>query len=314
LEKYIFQKSLYLTDGHFTLDNVFRSVIYDLRACIEDCMELVAARAAEKSLNQAYSMEDGTLSHISVDTTRLRQILVNLLGNAVKFTETGKVVGSVSSRAVDGEWFQVHISVKDTGIGISQDGMNRLFQSFSQIDASTTRKYGGTGLGLAVSERMDGNIWRECGKCGLYLPLHDHGQESTGRSPPYQRLSQPSPEGKRILAVGENETNRRIRDPHLRGWGMVPVRSTLDAGNLMKRSLEEFDATILDLLGVDDLSLIKVIRERKKDLPILVLTFLGLFSTGEVLGDICLLDPAHKAVPALRCPSGNLLGAFVLLC
>lgn len=261
---------------------------FDLRACIEDCMELVAGRAAEKGLNLAYSMEDGTPDQIMGDPTRLRQILVNLLGNAVKFTDAGEVVVSVSSRAVDGEWCQVHFSVKDTGIGIPQDRMNRLFLSFSQIDASTTRKYGGTGLGLAICKRlvemMNGNIWIESAECvGSTFHFTVMARNVQADIHPYQRPSQPGLEGKRVMAVGRNETNLRILDRYLMGWGMVSVRSSLNAGDLMNISLEELDVAILDLPGDDDLSLIKGIRVRRKDLPILVLTSLGRFSADEDL-------------------------------
>ena len=177
---------------------------------------------------------------------------------------------------------------KDTGIGIPQGRMNHLFQSFFQVDASTTQKYGGTGLGLAIGKRlvemMDGNIWIESAEgVGYTFHFTIMAKKVQDDLHPYQRLSHPGLEGKRILAVGENETNRRILDHHLRGWGMVPVRSTLDAGDLMKISLEEFDATILDLLCVDDLSLIKGIRERRKDLTILVLTSFDRFSADEDL-------------------------------
>ena len=138
---------------------------FDLQSCIEASLDLVLASARDKGLSIGYTIEDNTPHAISGDPTRLRQILINLLNNAVKFTEKGGVSIYVSStRLKEGE-HEIHFAVKDTGIGIPEDKMPRLFQSFSQIDASTARKYGGTGLGLAISkklvEMMEGRMWVE---------------------------------------------------------------------------------------------------------------------------------------------------------
>ncbi len=138
---------------------------FHLQSCIEASVDLVAASAHEKGLKIAYTIEDNTPHLISGDSTRLTQILINLLNNAVKFTEAGGVSISVSSTSLEEGGREIHFAVKDTGIGIPADKMSRLFQSFSQIDASTARKYGGTGLGLAISKRlvemMDGKMWVE---------------------------------------------------------------------------------------------------------------------------------------------------------
>ncbi len=135
---------------------------FDLRECIESTLDLVAGRASEKGLDIAYLMEDGVPAGILGDVTRLRQILLNLFSNAIKFTEQGEVVLSVRPTEKRNELL---FSVRDTGIGIPADRMGRLFQSFSQADSSTTRKYGGTGLGLAISKRlaelMGGAMWAE---------------------------------------------------------------------------------------------------------------------------------------------------------
>jgi CheY-like chemotaxis protein len=128
-------------------------------------LDLVAASAQEKGLNVDYTVEENTPSIILGDPTRLSQILINLLNNAVKFTEKGGVSVSVSSEWLEGDGFEIHFAVKDTGIGIPEDKMSRLFLSFSQIDSSIARKYGGTGLGLAISKRlaemMHGKMWVE---------------------------------------------------------------------------------------------------------------------------------------------------------
>ena len=138
---------------------------FDLRKCIEDAWELIATNYSEKGLELKFSIEDSTPERVIGDVSRLRQILVNLLNNAVKFTDKGEVVISVAGRRVEGGSHELHFAVKDTGIGIPEDKMGHLFQSFSQIDTSTTRKYDGTGLGLAICKRlvetMGGRIWAE---------------------------------------------------------------------------------------------------------------------------------------------------------
>ena len=140
---------------------------FDLRECVEASLDLVTARAVEKSIDIAYIFEGDIPPAIVGDVTRLRQVITNLLSNAVKFTEHGEVVLTVSSqRSQNGgghESTTLTFAVRDTGIGLSPEGMSRLFQSFTQADSSTTRKYGGTGLGLAISKRltemMGGSMW-----------------------------------------------------------------------------------------------------------------------------------------------------------
>ncbi|MEK7324681.1 MAG: histidine kinase dimerization/phospho-acceptor domain-containing protein, partial [Chloroflexota bacterium] len=134
----------------------------DLRDCVESACDLVAPRAAEKKIDLAYIIEPNVPAAISGDVTRLRQILLNLLSNAVKFTDSGEVVVTISTRASDDgpvssrrpSFTTLHFSIRDTGLGIPPGRINHLFQSFSQVDASTSRKYGGTGLGLAISRRL----------------------------------------------------------------------------------------------------------------------------------------------------------------
>ena len=144
---------------------------FDLRSCVEDALDLLASKASEKKLELAYLMDDGVPARVLGDVTRLRQVLVNLLSNGLKFTSLGEVVLQVKTLSPPepmegdpGSWL-LHFSVRDTGIGIPADRMSRLFKSFSQADASTTRQFGGTGLGLAISRRlvelMGGKMWVE---------------------------------------------------------------------------------------------------------------------------------------------------------
>src|SRR5437660_1257681 len=150
----------------------------DLRACVEEALDLLASKAAEKSLNLLYEFDSNTPETVVGDITRLRQILVNLVANAIKFTHQGEVeirvqaqrlparpITSPAAAGVDGEWVELQFSVRDTGIGIRPEKLHRLFQSFTQADSSTTREYGGTGLGLAISRGlvhlMGGEMWVE---------------------------------------------------------------------------------------------------------------------------------------------------------
>lgn len=138
---------------------------FNLRTCIEESIDLVANKASEKGIDLSFNISPDVPEIIVGDITRLRQVLVNLLNNAVKFTDKGEVTISVIGQKRDGEGYEIHYAIKDTGIGIPQDKMSQLFQSFSQVDPSITRKYGGTGLGLAISKRlvelMGGKIWAE---------------------------------------------------------------------------------------------------------------------------------------------------------
>ncbi|MEZ4699857.1 MAG: PAS domain S-box protein [Rhodothermales bacterium] len=136
-----------------------------LHDLVEGSLDLLATRAAEHGIELLYEIDESVPPRVFTDPTRLRQILVNLLSNAVKFTEQGEIEVHVDSKPIAGERYEIHMSVRDTGIGIPKEKLNRLFRSFSQVDASTTRKYGGTGLGLSISyklaELMGGTMWVE---------------------------------------------------------------------------------------------------------------------------------------------------------
>ena len=138
---------------------------FDVMQCLEQSLDLIKPSAMEKGIEVAWQIE-GELPHWFIgDVTRLQQILVNLLNNALKFTEKGQVIVSLSGERLDDEKYRLHFVVRDTGLGIPSDRQERLFHSFSQVDASTSRRYGGTGLGLAISKRlvelMGGRIWAE---------------------------------------------------------------------------------------------------------------------------------------------------------
>ena len=261
---------------------------FDLREGVEGALDLVSARAAEKGLDLAYVISDSTPAGIVGDLARLRQILLNLLSNAVKFTEQGEVVLSVTAKPLDeAGMFELTFSVRDTGIGIPADRVSRLFESFSQVDASTARRYGGTGLGLAISKRLTelmGGAISVDSRVG-------HGSEfrftvrataAEGAALPRRELRgvQPTLDGKRVLVVDDNDTNRRILDAYLQAWGMT-VRMTGSPREALAwvQAGEPFDLGILDMHmpDLDGVALARGFREHRPaaSLPLLLFTSLG---------------------------------------
>ncbi len=257
---------------------------FDLRECVESALDLVAGRAVEKGLDLAYLIDDDVPIGIQSDVTRLRQILLNLLSNAVKFTEKGEVVLTVKKGKTKGELL---FTVRDTGIGISESHMSRLFQSFSQADSSTTRKFGGTGLGLVISKRlaemMGGEMRAESAGIGkgstftftikaepAIVPERKTARDIKG--------IQPSLQDKRVLIVDDNATNRRILMLQTEKWGMQP-RQTEHPGEAIQwiQNGEHFDLAILDLQmpEMDGLMLTREIRKLHESLPVILLTSLG---------------------------------------
>ena len=258
---------------------------FDLRRCIEDSLDLVAQRALEKHLNLAYLIEDGTPEALVGDSARIRQILVNLLSNAVKFTHQGEVFVSVDSEPLQGQLHRIRFAVHDSGIGIPADQLPLLFQSFTQVDASTTRKYGGTGLGLAISKRlaelMGGGIsvQSEAGR-GSVFQVNVLVEAAAAAPVVFLQRNVPLLSGKRLLVVDDNLTNRRILTRLALRWGMVPstLPSALEALDRIRHG-EGFDLAILDfsMPGMNGLELAAQIRARRsaEELPIVMLTSLG---------------------------------------
>src|ERR671919_44693 len=261
---------------------------FDLRECLESALELVAAAVAKKGLDIAYDMDPDVPAAVVGDVTRLRQIIINLLTNAVKFTEEGEVVLTASAERPDGDVrdrFRLHFAVRDTGIGIPEDRMERLFESFSQVDLSTTRRYGGTGLGLAISKRlaeaMGGEMWVES-RVGEGSTFHFTIQTEASAAPmrAFERRVTPQLEGRRVLIVDDNETNRQILTRQTQAWGMFPRATEYPAEALeWIRRADPFDVAILDMQmpDMDGLALAREIRgHRDADaLPLVMLTSLG---------------------------------------
>ncbi|MCJ7824933.1 MAG: response regulator [Anaerolineales bacterium] len=258
---------------------------FNLRTCVESALDLINAEAARKHIEIAYVLDEFAPNIFSGDVTRLRQVLVNLLSNAVKFTEKGEVVVTASVKVLDNGLQEIHFEVRDTGIGIPDESIEMLFESFSQVDASTTRVYGGTGLGLTISkflvEAMGGRIWVES-EVGVGSVFHftikaDSVPETT---PVYPRGDQPELMTRRILIVDDNKTNRQILCRQTTSWGMIPVAVPSGAKALeLLRSGEKFNVAILDMQmpRMDGKTLAQEIK-RMADyaaMPLIMFTSLG---------------------------------------
>ncbi|MDX2029021.1 MAG: response regulator, partial [Blastocatellia bacterium] len=230
----------------------FEHAPFELRSCLEGALDVVAHRAHEKGLELACRVAPETPSHLVGDIIRLRQILLNLLGNAVKFTQTGEIVVSVESTPRADGRCELRIAVRDTGIGIRPDQMTRLFQMFSQVDASTTRQFGGTGLGLAISKRlcelMGGTISVES-ETGRGSTFEFTIVSDVGEAPETFRPLGPLPalRGKRLLLVDDNETARTILAEDLQRWGLsVHALADSEAALAAVEAGERFDVFLLD--------------------------------------------------------------------
>jgi two-component system sensor histidine kinase/response regulator len=200
---------------------------FNLYDCVGETMKTLALRAHQKKLELAYDADPEVPAQLLGDPGRLRQILVNLVGNAIKFTEHGEVLVTIDLRSQDAQGVELHFQVKDTGIGIPTEKQALLFKAFSQADSSTTRKYGGTGLGLAISVRlvelMTGKMWVESGAGnGSTFHFTAHFGAAAEKAQPATPALATELRGLSVLVVDDNETNRRILCDMTRGWGMRP--------------------------------------------------------------------------------------------
>jgi PAS domain S-box-containing protein len=259
---------------------------FDLRRCIEEALDLLAPAASKKTLDLAYMMGNGLPEFFIGDVTRLRQVFVNLVSNAIKFTETGEVVISASGQIRENNWYQLHFAVRDTGIGIPPDRLDRLFRSFSQVDTSTTRKYGGTGLGLAISKRlselMGGSMWVEStGIPGEGSTFHFTIQAQAAPEQPVpqnREVLRQTVADRDVLVVDDSKTNRQILVRQFLSWGMYPtaVASGAEALDLILQH-EHYDLAILDMQmpEMDGHTLAVEIHKNIPDLPLVMLSSLG---------------------------------------
>ena len=280
---------------------------FNLRTAIELTLDIMSTRASEKGLELLYYVDPGVPAVIRGDSVRLRQILLNLVANAIKFTERGEVLvtvrrGGHAPHNNHQNGLLLHLSVADTGIGIPPDRADRLFRQFSQVDVSTTRKYGGTGLGLAISKRlaelMGGDMWVEStGIPGEGSIFHFTISSAAAElpTPEYLAASQPQLNGKRVLIVDDNATNRRVLVRQIQQWGMTGLTtgSPLEALEWLRQG-ERFDIGLLDMQmrEMDGQALAQAIRrigdERTADqLPLIILSSV-----------ICVMDTSTFSVPS----------------
>lgn len=270
-------------------------VEFDLRGCAEEAAELLAAKAFAKKLELVCDVAEDTPRRIVGDPVRLRQIFVNLLGNAVKFTASGEIVLHIGLETRSGDACTLRLGVRDTGIGIPVEKQHRLFKSFSQVDSSTTRQYGGTGLGLAISKKlaelMGGTMWveSEAGKGSTFVfTIQARAAEGAVAVPP------PVLAGKRVLVVEGNETSRSVLARHLCYFRAVPVTvanaaeadARLEAG-------EHFDLALVDrhLRETDGVTWARRRAAGRKPCPVLLLNVLG-----ETIIDTAIDGVVHKPI------------------
>jgi signal transduction histidine kinase/HPt (histidine-containing phosphotransfer) domain-containing protein len=287
---------------------------FDLRVCVEETLDLMSAKAVEQSLDLVYQMDDLIPAKIEGDPLRLRQVLANLLSNALKFTADGDVsveVKLLSPPPADEKNPRpvlLHFSVQDTGIGITPDKLSRLFKPFMQADVSTARHYGGTGLGLAISKKlvelMGGKMWAESvpGKGSTFhFTANFQAQPQAAR-----QTRQPKLADLKILIVDDNVSSRRTIAEQAARWGMIPetAENPQRALELLRR--DQFDVAVLDLQlpGMDGIALAAEIHKLPGAamLPLVLLTPLGVRADAPTAARIAFANCVAKPVkPAQLC-------------
>ncbi len=241
---------------------------FELARCIEDVFSMVAPAAQNKGLDLLYLVENDVPAWLDGDVTRVRQVLVNLVNNGVKFTEQGEVYVRVARRASEADHLLLEFSVRDTGIGISADKQAQLFLPFYQVDASTARKYGGTGLGLAICSRlvslMGGaiDIVSEGGK-GSCFTFSIRTRQAQAMAVRYSQTDQFAIQGKHLLVVDDNETALNILSTVVQRWGLTcETVSSPHAALAVLRSGRKFDGAVFDyhMPGMDGVELARETR------------------------------------------------------
>ena len=267
------------------------SIPFDLRESLGETMKALGFRAHQKGLELIYEVQPDVAEAVLGDPGRIRQIIVNLVGNSIKFTERGEILVSVSQESESSESVFLHFSVKDTGVGIPADKQERVFEAFSQADGTMARKYGGTGLGLTICTRlvgmMGGRIWVES-QLGQGSTFH-FTLRLGAQSAPSTRPALVQPEELRnlpVLIVDDNFTNRRVLHGMLNRWGMRPTaveggRAALQALEIAKSTGRSFPLILLDgqMPEMDGFTLAEIIQ---KDPELVGAAIMMLTSAGHV--------------------------------
>ena len=271
------------------------SVSFNLRELLGDTMKSLALRAHRKRLELACHVATVIPAGVDGDPHRLRQIVVNLVGNAIKFTEQGEVVLDVDVESSTDDELLLHFRVTDTGIGISADQLHTIFEAFEQADTSTTRRYGGTGLGLAITSRlvelMHGRIWveSELGVGSTFHFLAQFAAASCDDDTIESTIYPPALAGLRVLIVDDNATNRRILLEILANWKMQPVavESVAEAMTELRRMADSGDPysmvlTDANMPDVDGFNLARQIHDN----PVLCRSMVMMLTSGDRPEDI----------------------------
>jgi signal transduction histidine kinase/CheY-like chemotaxis protein len=269
------------------------SITFDLRESLGETMQALGLRAHQKELELVYEVQPDVPEALVGDPGRIRQVLVNLVGNAIKFTEKGEIVVSVEEdREIQALGFTaLHFSVRDTGIGIPAEKQATVFDAFSQVDGSMTRRYGGTGLGLTICKKlvdlMQGRLWLESepGHGSTFhftipLALQDSPAARSKPVPPEQLRDLP------VLIVDDNYTNRRVLEEMLTNWGMRPTtteggRAGLDALQTAKTERHPYPLVLLDG-HMPEMDGFKVAEKIRQDPALAGATIMMLTSAGHV--------------------------------
>ena len=262
---------------------------FDPQSCIEDALELVAPQAFAKSVQVAYHIDSVLPPVIVSDITRVRQVLFNLLSNAIKFTDAGDVtVTAAATKAQSPDVYEIRFTVADTGIGIPADRIDRLFQSFSQVDASTTRKYGGTGLGLAICRRLvellGGKIWveSEIGKGSTFSFTILAKQGAALPASVSARVDGPQPQltGRRVLIVDDHRASGSSIQRQAEVWGLVPsIAASGEEALAWITEGRRFDIAIVDM-QMPRMDGQMLAREIKKIAGAAVMPLVGILTPG----------------------------------
>jgi two-component system sensor histidine kinase/response regulator len=247
------------------------SMEFDVAECAGEAIKTVAAEAHQKGLELSCDFSSAVPPMVLGDRYRLRQILLNLLGNAVKFTEAGEVILRVRADEEIGETVSLHFQVADTGIGIPEDKLGVIFEAFAQADGSWTRKYGGTGLGLTISSRlvamMKGRMWVDS-ESGRGSTFHFTAQFGWAKCALRVRSEELALQGRRILVVDDNASTREILVNTLKGYGMEPTAATSGTEALSilqsyRGAGERFSLALIDqeMPGMDGFTLVSRLRD-----------------------------------------------------
>ncbi len=252
---------------------------FSVKQCVEESIELLSNKITEKNLELIYSVDPKIPNYMVGDITRLRQILINLLTNAVKFTDAGEIEIKVELESFKDQEYTIHFSVRDTGIGMSEKQQQKLFKAFSQADSSTTRKYGGTGLGLAISQKlttlMKGDIWVES-KSGQGSIFHFtmKSRQAEDQKDKDQEEILKTLRNRRVLLIDDNHTNLRVLLKQLRIWGMQAFSESdprIGLETALKQNVEII-ITDYEMPMLNGLELSRELHKEKPDLPIIMLS------------------------------------------